>query len=155
MLSLFYRAWAQAQPAVQRDRPDDDQFAKWLGSLFGIGPAAFRARDRVDDTAKLHQAGLLARGVKNAESLVLILRHYFGVPVHLQSFVGHWLEVRRQDRTRLGLGHLASPGSQLGVSATLGSKVWDRQSSFRLHVGPLTLAQYRRFLPGSPAPGSF
>jgi type VI secretion system protein ImpH len=29
-----------------------------------------------------------------------------------------------------------------------GSKVWDRQYKLRLHIGPLTLAQYRQFLPG-------
>ncbi len=51
-LLLFYRAWAQAQPAVQADRPDDDQFAKWLGALFGQAGAAFRNADAVPDAAK-------------------------------------------------------------------------------------------------------
>ena len=27
-------------------------------------------------------------------------------------------------------------------------RVWDRQHKFRLHLGPLTLAQYESFLPG-------
>jgi type VI secretion system protein ImpH len=29
-----------------------------------------------------------------------------------------------------------------------GGRVWDRQHKFRLHLGPLTLAQYEAFLPG-------
>lgn len=29
-----------------------------------------------------------------------------------------------------------------------GDRVWDRQYKFRLHLGPMTLAQYRLFLPG-------
>ncbi len=32
-LTLFYRAWAQAQPHVNRDRPRDDRFAVYVGSL--------------------------------------------------------------------------------------------------------------------------
>ena len=154
LLSLFYRAWAQAQPTVQHDRPADDQFAKWLGALFGLAPAAFRERDAVPDDAKRFQAGLLSRGVKNAEGLAMILNGHFDVPVRVEGFVGHWMTVREADRTRLStvrLGQLSEPSAQLGVSATLGSKVWDRQSKFRVHIGPLNLARYESFLPGSPA----
>lgn len=149
LLSLFYRAWAQAQPTIQHDRPSDDQFAKWLGALFGLAPPELRRRNAVPDDAKRFQAGILSRGVKNAEGLVMLLRRHFGVPVRVQGFVGHWMDLRPADRTRLGLGHLAEPSSQLGVSATIGSKVWDRQNKFRIHLGPLSLAQYESFLPGS------
>ncbi|HEY9064546.1 MAG TPA: type VI secretion system baseplate subunit TssG [Burkholderiaceae bacterium] len=154
LLALFYRAWAQAQPTVQHDRPADDQFAKWLGALFGLAPRELRERDAVGDDAKRFQAGLLARGVKNAEGLVMLLQHHFGVPVRVQGFVGHWMRLRPADRTRLEtvrLGRRPEASAQLGVGATLGSKVWDRQSKFRIHLGPLTLAQYESFLPGSPA----
>ncbi len=154
LLSLFYRAWAQAQPTVQHDRPADDQFAKWLGALFGLAPAALRERDAVPDDAKRFQAGLLSRGVKNAEGLEMLLRSHFGVAVRVEGFVGHWMALREADRTRLAtvrLGQLNEPSAQLGVSATLGSKVWDRQNKFRVHLGPLDLARYESFLPGSPA----
>jgi type VI secretion system protein ImpH len=36
----------------------------------------------------------------------------------------------------------------LGESARLGTQVYDRQSRFRVIVGPLALEAYRRFLPG-------
>lgn len=151
VLSLFYRAWAQAQPCVHADRPDDDQFAKWLSALFGTGPAAFRRRDSVADTAKRFSAGTLSRGVKNAEGLEALLRQHLRVPVRVELFVGHWMRLRPQDRTRLGLGHGVEPTAQLGRGAVAGSKVWDRQYKFRVHVGPLTLAQYESFLPGGPS----
>ena len=32
-LQLFFRAWADARPIAQHDRPDDDRFAAYLGSL--------------------------------------------------------------------------------------------------------------------------
>ena len=148
LLSLFYRAWAEAQPTVHADRPDDDQFAKWVGALFGIAPAEFRARDAVPDAAKRFQAGTLSRGVKNAEGLETLLREHLQVPVRVQAFVGHWMRLRSQDMTRLGLGHAGEPSAQLGRSAVAGSKVWDRQCKFRVCVGPLTWVQYESFLPG-------
>ena len=148
-LSLFYRAWAEAQPCVHLDRPDDDQFAKWLGALFGLAPPTMRQRDAVPDAAKRFHAGTLSRGVKNAEGLAIMLREHFRVPVRLEMFVGHWMRLRPQDGTRLGLGHRGEPSAQLGASAVAGSKVWSRQHKFRIHLGPLTLAQYESFLPGA------
>jgi type VI secretion system protein ImpH len=149
-LLLFYRAWAQAQPAVQADRTDDDQFAKWVSALFGQAGAAFRDADAVPDAAKRFVGGHLARATRNAESIAKVLRQHFDVPVEVEPYVGHWLRLRPEDRTRLGSKH-DRRSAPLGVSAVAGSKVWDRQYKLRLHIGPLTLAQYRRFLPGQRA----
>jgi type VI secretion system protein ImpH len=145
-LLLFYRAWAQAQPAAQADRPDDDQFAKWVGALFGQAGAAFRHADAVPDAAKRHVAAHLALPARNAESVVKVLRQYFDVPVSVESHVGHWMGLRSEDRSRLG-----RQGARLGVTAVAGARVWDRQYKLRLHLGPLTWARYQQFLPGRQA----
>ncbi len=149
-LLLFYRAWAQSQPAVQADRPSDDQFAKWVSALFGQAPATLRQGDAVADAAKRYSAGHLARATRNPESIAKVLRQYFGVPLRVEPYVGHWMPLRDVDRSRLG-----RPGARrsapLGVSVVAGAKVWDRQYKLRLHIGPLTLAQYQQFLPGQPS----
>jgi type VI secretion system protein ImpH len=147
MLLLFYRAWAQGQPTVQADRESDDQFAKWVGALFGQAPRTLRHADAVPDSAKRYVGGHLARPTRNPESIVKVLRQYFRVPLQVESHVGHWLPLRSEDRSRLGSAG-ARHSAALGVSAVAGSKVWDRQYKIRLHLGPLTLAQYRQFLPG-------
>ena len=67
ILSLFYRAWADSQPAVSFDRPEADRFSDYVGSLFGLGLEALRARDAMNDLAKLHFAGRLAQQTRNAE----------------------------------------------------------------------------------------
>ena len=72
-LALFYRAWAQAQPHVNRDRPDDDRFAVYVGAFVGMAPAAFRDRDALPDLAKFFHVGALIRQVRNAEGLAPIL----------------------------------------------------------------------------------
>ena len=51
-LALFYRAWAQAQPHVNRDRPKDDRFTDYVGAFIGMSPASFRDRDTLPDLAQ-------------------------------------------------------------------------------------------------------
>jgi type VI secretion system protein ImpH len=144
-LTLFYRAWAQAQPHVNRDRPKDDRFAVYVGAFVGISPAAFRDRDTLPDLAKFFHVGALIRQSRNPEGLIGILEHFFGVPVQIQEFVGHWMVLDERERTRL-----KGEGATLGAGAALGSRVWDRQNKFQVRLGPLTFAQYESFLPGGP-----
>ncbi|GAC1409279.1 MAG: type VI secretion system baseplate subunit TssG [Burkholderiaceae bacterium] len=145
-LALFYRAWAQAQPTVSLDRPRDDRFSFYVGSLFGLGEASLRQRDAVDDFAKLFFSGLLARHVRNRDGLVALLTGYFRLPVSVDEYVGHWMTLRQEDHTRLG-----REGAVLGDGAVLGPRVWDCQHKFRIRFGPLDLARYENFLPGGPA----
>jgi type VI secretion system protein ImpH len=145
-VSMFYRAWAQAQPTVSLDRPHADRFAGYSGALIGIGMPSALKRDALPDHAKLFYSGLLARHVRNSDGLAALLSGFFRIPVRVEQFVGHWLTLPVHDRTRLG----AKAGS-LGGGAMLGSRVWDRQHKFSTWIGPLTLAQYESFLPGGNA----
>ena len=147
-LALFYRAWAQAQPHVNRDRPQEDRFTAYVGAFLGMSPAAFRGRDTVPDLAKFFHVGALISHVRNAEGLRHILQHFFRVPVQIEEFVGHWLTLSAGERTAL-----SSRGAALGSGVVLGGRVWDRQHKFRIRLGPLTLEQYESFLPASPKPG--
>lgn len=145
-LSLFYRAWAQAQPCVSLDRPAEDRFGAYLGSLAGIGLPAWRDRDALPDFAKLHHAALFNRQVRNAEGLAMLVAGFFCLPVAVEQFVGHWMKIPRHDRTRLGVARHC-----LGRSAVVGRRVWDRQHKFRLRVGPMGLQRYVGLLPGGQA----
>jgi type VI secretion system protein ImpH len=144
-LALFYRAWAQAQPHVNRDRPEHDRFLVYVGSFIGAAPQSMRHRDTVPDLARLFHTGTLVRQVRNAEGLAAILRQFFRVPVAIEQFVGHWLRLAATERS-----YLRRDGASLGSGAVLGARVWDHQSKFRIHLGPLTLAQYESFLPPTP-----
>ena len=153
LLALFYRAWAQAQPAVHADRPESDRFACWLGSACGDDPGAAGALPR---EAQLFQAGLLGARSRHPEGLAKLLSNFFAVPVRIQEHVAQWLPIDADDRTRLGHARnrpergLAA-AARLGVDANGGRKVRDRQYKFRVAVGPLTLARYLAFLPGGAA----
>lgn len=141
-LALFYRAWAQAQPHVNYDRPGDDRFLVYVGAFIGIAPAVLRNRDSVTDVAKLFHAGTLIRQVRSAGGLAEILHEFFRIPVRIEEFVGHWMLLTSRERTSLG-----RDDAQLGTSTVLGARVWDHQSKFRIHLGPLSLTEYESFLP--------
>ena len=141
LLSLFYRAWAAGHPAPSFDRPEQDPFERKVAALSGYSATGFNRRDEMPDMAKRHFAGHLASGTKTAEGLVSILSAFFSAPVHLQQFVGMWLDLEPDDRWELGAG-------ALGRSTSIGARVWSRTSKFRILVGPLSLPDYKRLLPG-------
>lgn len=155
LLLLFYRAWAQAQPTVSLDRPSEDRFADYVGSLIGVGGAAWRGRDAAPDHARLAFAGLLSRQARNADGLAQMLSGYLGRPVRVEQFVGRWMRLGSTERTRLKrpLGARRQSSAQLGATAVLGAMVFDRQHHFRIHIGPLDRATFDSLLPvGSALP---
>ncbi len=143
MLALFYRAWADAQPTVSYDRPDSDRFALYLGALTGLSTPGSWGHDAMPDRAKLHYAGHLVAQTRNAEGLEALLADFFRQPVTLTQFIGHWLTIPEP----IQLGMSPATGA-LGATTTVGTRVWDRQSKFRLTIGPLDFTDYRRLLPG-------
>jgi type VI secretion system protein ImpH len=145
MATYFYRAWADAQPTAQFDRPADDRFSTYVGSLFGIGTTSLRDRDAMPDNTKLHFAGHFAAQTRHASGLEAILRSFLRVPVEIEQFVGHWLDLPDNCRLRL-CGDRTT--AVVGQSAVLGRRIWDRRQTFRLQLGPMSLADYRRMLPG-------
>ncbi|QXI28447.1 type VI secretion system baseplate subunit TssG [Pseudomonas vanderleydeniana] len=140
LLSLFYRAWAEARPTVSHDRPDDDYWSERLAALSGRGMPSLLRQGLIPATAKLHFSGHLAAQTRYPDGLKAILSEYFGLPVEIEEYVGQWLEL--PERSRLGVS-----ASRLGVDFCLGRHVWDRQHKFRIRFGPLKLDEYMSLLP--------
>lgn len=147
-LTMFYRAWAQAQPTIGFDRPEADRFSAYVGSLVGMGTPAVRRRDAAGDHVRLFFAGWLSRQVRSAEGLRSILSGHFRLPVQVVEHAGHWLKLPADDLTRIGT---QTSGCQLGLGTVLGARVWDRQHCIQVAFGPLTLEQFESFLPGGDA----
>ncbi len=147
MISLFYRAWAVAQPTVQFDRPDKDRFGGFVGSLFGMGTPLSRNRDSVPDQAKFYFAGLFASQARNAEGLTTIIANFFGVPVLVKEFQKQTLRIPPHTYFRLGI---SGSHNSLGVNTIAGKTVTDCESTICIQVGPLKREAFDAFLPGSP-----
>lgn len=150
MMSLFYRAWADAQPTASMDRPGGDDFARYVGSTFGIAQPAFRNRDAMSDHAKLFMAGRLALQTRPAEGLQAMLEEFFRVPMSVEQYVGEWLDLPAVSYSMLG----GSPETgALGLTTILGSRVWGSQHKFRIRCGPISSEELQRFLPGGTSLG--
>lgn len=144
---LFFRAWADARPAAQHDRPAQDRFLAYVGSAVGLGSPPYRDLDSVPDLGKLGFAGLLAPQAKSASRLRSAIIGLFGVRTEIEQFVGAWLPIDRQDRTRVG-GAL----SRLGAEILVGSRVFSIQDRFRIVVLVADMEAYRAFLPAGSKP---
>jgi type VI secretion system protein ImpH len=146
---LFYRAWAEGRPTVQHDRPNEDRFSVYIGSLAGYGMPGTRDRDSVADHAKLFFVGRLARSARSAEGLAAILQEYFGMTVAVEQFALGWLEVPNDQRS--ALGGVPQPSGMLGVGTVIGRRVRDVQSRFRIVMGPMDLDRFSDLLPDGPS----
>ncbi|VAW80777.1 Uncharacterized protein ImpH/VasB [hydrothermal vent metagenome] len=143
LLSLFYRAWANKEPTVQYDRPQQDRFTMYMGALLGIGMPTALGRDSMPDHTKLHFAAHLGCHTRHTEGLCAILSVFFRLTVRIEEFVGEWLDIPEDDYC-----YLKNTGSaQLGKTAVIGVRSWQRQHKYRICMGPIDLQDYQRLLP--------
>src|SRR5471032_2813272 len=144
---LFYRAWADAQPAVSLDRAGHARFDDYLACLIHLGQPSLRRRDSRTDHARFFMAGHFVRQTRNPEGLRAVLHAALGVPVEIVELVPRWLMVDANSRTALGR-HDAPNG--LGCGAIVGMAVREAQGKFEIRLGPLTRDEHASLLPGTP-----
>lgn len=140
MLQLFYRAWADSQPAAHADRPDDDRFSLFLARLSGAtdgvaDDAAFPA------AARVHYAALFASS-RSAAAIEDSLSALLGLPVRIEEFRPQMRDLDAADTTRLGQRY-----ATLGQDVLLGSRVPTVDEVVRIHVSADSLARYEALLP--------
>jgi type VI secretion system protein ImpH len=143
-LALFFRAWADARPIAQHDRPDEDRFIAYIGSMIGVGAPPYRNVDSLSDFAKMEFAGLIAPKAKSVSRLRRMIARMFDVKVQIDEFVGSWLAMEKSECSRLGMA-----SSALGRDCILGATVFSVMDKFRIRVFVKSFAQYATFLPGA------
>ena len=142
-MQLFYRAYADARPAVHAMRPGDDRFRDYVGSAIGVGGSTWHGLDTMPDYQKLSFAGLLGPRTVSASQIESLAAGVFGVNAEVEQLIGSALPIRPEEQTRLGQAFAA-----LGNDAMIGSEVTSVDTKFRLRLFPETLENYERFLPG-------
>ncbi len=142
-MQLFYRAYADARPAVHAMRPQDDRFRDYLGSATGIGGKTWHALDSMPDYQKLSFAGLMGPRTVSASQIESLAAGVFGIDAEVDQLVGSSLPIRADEQTRLGQAF-----SALGNDAMIGGEVTSVDTKFRLRLFPETLENYEKFLPG-------
>jgi len=142
-LSHLYRAWAQAQSAAGLDRAHAEVFSPYVARLSGDEPDLANST-ALPAHARWASAAHRVRAARNPDGLVATVRHFFGVPVQLQEYCLRWMALDDDDVSRMAV---PGPSAIMGQGAVAGEAVPDRQSRFKLVLGPLTLVQYLRLTP--------
>jgi len=141
-LQLFYRAWADSRPIAQHERPDDDRFGAYVGSMIGLGTRLYRDLDTIPDPQKLAFAGLMAPAAKSASRLEALILGTTGLTAEVHEFIGNRLMVAAEDRTRIGMAN-----GTLGSDLMAGAGVYSVNDKIRIRLRVASMAEYLRILP--------
>lgn len=144
LISLFYRAWEKYRFAInfQSDSQANstqktDAFTQVLSKLSG------------GTGISQYYAGIFSKSMRSAEGLQQILAEFTGCQVAIEQFQGKWQSLSSHEQTRLG--QRSQPEGQyacLGVDASIGSRVWDINSSIAINIKPGLGTELKAFLPG-------
>lgn len=140
MLQLFFRAWADSQPVVHADRPEDDRFARYVAALTGATEGVGE-RSAFPALARLHYAALFASR-RSSAAIEDALAHLLGLPVRIVQFEPRWRDIEPEDQTRLG-----AQFATLGQEATLGARVRTVVDAFRVVIFARDLRTFESLLP--------
>jgi len=150
-ISLFYRAWRKYRPWLDVEDSDSSGLTGGLLDFAGVGLNSLRKGIGEGRTAQLaenlfiYYSGLLSQKPISAQAMGTVIKGFFGIPAQIEQFVGHWIEVPTDEQTQID--HTACG---LGKSFFVGTRIWDRQTRIRLHMGPMRWAEFEQLLPGSP-----
>ena len=156
LVAQYYHAWKKYRiSAVRkslgtREKEDSDLLTSTFMELLGLGKQE-SARLGFSALHAVFFAGLFLKGQPTANGLESILSHIFSVPVAVQQFAGRWMYLKEADQSRVGSNANTSAHSVLGQTLVIGSRLWDVRSKFRIRIGPLSMEDFAKFIPGGSA----
>lgn len=147
-LSLYYRAWADAQPTVSQDHAqtgESGQGAKC--DAFGQRVAVFAGSQGQtsghsqissgDQQFEQYLAGLLSSKNRGAGVLQQALSSLLKKPVEIREFEGCWFDLPKCEYS-----HLGGANARLGQDAVIGKSSFQRSFNFSIVIGPLSYHDY-------------
>lgn len=153
LASLFVRAGEKHRFYLAYERHQrrhrEDPFTGALLSLIGLATPQAAARLGLPRHLLLRYVGVLCGRRRPARALARLLTDHLGLSVRVEEFLGQWLELPAESRSKLSSSRHPDPRCRLGRDTILGARVWDRHGKFGLHVGPLGYEDYHRFMPDS------
>ncbi len=135
-ISLFYRAWADAEPTVSHDRPEQDTFKRMINAFSGDVGAG---QDSFNQYQNIHQylSGLFSQKNRSSQTLRQLLSESLHLDVAIEEFQGRWCTIEPSEQTRLGRAN-----ATLGVDSIAGGRTYQRSFSFAINIGPVNYDQY-------------
>ena len=157
-VSLFFRAWKKhnlcGSYETQKVHGKADKVDPITNALLSFVGRRVTSCDTPESIRRSEQllffGGIYASAQRSPGTLSALLGEHFNVPIEIEQFVGEWGEMYQDDRVVLGDGRGdGGKNNQLGVNATIGSRVYCIESRFRIVIGPLNSQEFERIKPGS------
>ena len=142
LISLFYLAWKKHQFPATYLPGAHDKLSGYLLSLTGLGTRGLRGRIGLPEESLSFYSGLLSRQIPSAVAIESAVAYYSGTPISVEQFIERTIPLGPDDQTSLGAAN-----AKLGMDAVCGSFVRECQTKFRVHIGPVDLTTFLRFLP--------
>lgn len=160
LVALFWQAWAKHRPEIGRQFGFQNSVLRYLEHLVGLGTPALQARlhparrpgstagaaaSTLPGAALAYFSGLIAQRPHGERAIAQVVSAVVGAPVQSRSCLGTWQPIAADARTRLGRCNHG-----LGDGCVLGARYWDRQTTLRLTIGPLSSERFHALLPRGP-----
>lgn len=135
MVALFYEAWRKNRLELPRRGGGGDGLMPLMLALSGGKAQA------VPEQVAAYYAAQFAHRPPSSLQVRQVLHDYLGIPVEVIPNVGRWHTLEQDHQPQLG-----SNNCRLGADASLGERMWRRDISVAIQLGPLNRAQYEDFL---------
>jgi len=145
LISFYYRSWQKYRYPYCYESGARDELSTHILSFIGLRERSVQELTYLPIPRLIRYVGLMAQRTRPLVSLRLVLADYFQLDsVRIKPWILRWIEVAAEQRNAIGLAN-----SSLGENLTIGSQAPDRSGKFRVRIGPISFAEYRRFLPDS------
>jgi len=116
---------------------------KTVASFTGTNGSFLKGRLHIPDQSLMYYAGLLWQRPRSSGGLRNLIQGFFKIPASIHQFQGKWVTIDKDQTTMLGQQRRFNI---LGQDTILGSRVWEQQNAFMVHLGPLSLKKFATFL---------
>lgn len=144
IFSLLFECWSKYRQTLQVVEEKNSAHMERLLCLLGIGEKSFR-KDIPEPHRLLRYIGLFTQYPHSALGLKTLLKDALGgTSVEVIPCVERTAKIPESQTLRLAVS-----GCRLGADSYLGDELPDRMGKFRIRLGPLTRAEFKRFSPGA------
>ena len=144
LFGLLYECWGKYRQSLKIVEENSADHMERLFCLLGLGEPSFRD-DMPEPRRLLRYIGLLSQFPRSALGLKTLLADALGgIPVDVAPCIERKATLPESQLLRMGVS-----GCLMGSDSYLGSQLTDRMGKFRIRIGPLTRADYKRFSPGT------
>lgn len=149
LLSLSYRVDGYRHVQAQVSSTSPGPFYQAALSILGFRTDGDVSSDMTTLLADLQLGSLMAYGVRSAPGLEAWLSGVFpSVPVAVEQFLPRWVRIPDEFVTCLGVTNSVLGGQTGQGDVTVGEWILDKETKFRVTVGPLNWLTFRDYLPG-------